>query len=453
MTVFHEYFNNLKETETAITERSYRTHFENLLKSLKPDPTINILHEPPRQQGFGAPDFRVEHNGAIIGYIETKKRDESLDKTLKSAQIKKYLTFVNNLILTNYHEFILLKDGAILQRGALFYLNDLETSRSALQEANITAVQQLFQKFFLSTPVQIGDAKHLAIQLAERGKILKDYIAECLTEQDPQPAFSAKIQQLYTIFQQNLVKDLTLDDFAEAYAQTVIYGFFLARLQSATPITLYNASHAMSSSFQVMQELFNFISQDTSIPNHILWIFQEILQLLNHINTVALAQSLSFRRRTNQQEIETVDPYLYFYETFLGEFDPHKRKAKGVYYTPVSVVGFIIRSIHRILQRDFHKSTGFADPSVTVLDFAAGTGTFLVSMFELLLTQTSPGERAGLIRDHLLKNFYGFEYLVAPYAVAHLKLSQLLKEYEYELQPPERLQIYLTDTLESSRIE
>jgi predicted helicase len=145
--------------------------------------------------------------------------------------------------------------------------------------------------------------------------------------------------------------------------------------------------------------------------------------------------------------------YIHLYETFLGEFDPRKRKAKGVYCTPLSVVTFITHSIDKLLIKTFNKRSGFADPSVTVFDFAVGTGTFLVSVFELIFDKmrNNKGKLRSIIGEHLLKNFYGFEYLVAPCAVPHLKLSQLLKDNDYELQDDERLQIYLANTLDDSK--
>jgi predicted helicase len=449
---YKNYFNELKKTGTTGTEHTYRTNFENFLNAIKPDERIKIIHEPKREKGFGAPDFRIERNGAIIGYIEAKKLDENLDKVRKSKQIKKYLNLCDNLILTNYHEFMLFKSGedSPVERANLFYLTDVESRKSKLDDHNTAKTENLFKKFFLAEPMQIADSKKLAIHLAERGRVLKDYIYETL-KQGESDNFSRKIGGLFKTFRNVLVDDLKEEDFADAYAQTVIYGFFLARLQSDAKITLDDASRLVPRSFVVIKELFSFISGSYSIPNHIRWIFSEIINLINNIDLAGIYKSLSFRKRDDE---ETSDPYLYFYETFLGEFDAAKRKSKGVYYTPSQVVSFITRSVNQILMSKFNKGNGFAHPTVTVLDFATGTGTFLVAIFELVLDaiqKHSKGELKSLVSDHLLKNFYGFEYLVAPYAVAHLKLSQLLKDYGYELEDDQRLQIYLTDTLDDSK--
>ena len=444
---FAKYFDDLRRLGADQTEHAYRTAFQNFLEAVKGDDNIHIIHEPKREKGFGAPDFRIERNGAIIGYIETKKFGANLNKALKTKQLARYLTLCNNLILTNYNEFILIKNGEAMDKATLFSLTDLKIKRAKLQDTEIMAITKLFSYFFTAEPLSISDSQKLALHLADRGKILKEFIFE-LVKYRYSDNFSKKIIGLYQTFKATLVEDLKPIDFADAYAQTVIYGFFLARLQSTAKITLDDASRLVPRSFQVIKELFNFISGSFSIPNHIRWIFSEIINLINNIDLTGIQKTLSFRNANKE-----IDPYLYFYETFLGEFDKAKRKSKGVYYTPTEVVGFIIRSINKILMTEFGKANGFADPSVTVLDFATGTGTFLVTIFKMILEGMagSKGSIKSLISDHLLKNFYGFEYLVAPYAIAHLKLSQLLKDNGYELTGDERLQIYLTDTLDDSK--
>ncbi len=451
---YNNYFKQIKKIGSDGTEHTYRTLFENLLNQIKSDKDITVIHEPKRKKGFGAPDFRIEKYGAVTGYIETKKPDENLDKIRKSEQIKKYLNLSDNLVLTNYRKFMLFKNGEQIPTDYcdLFDAVDLENRKSGLSESSIRTTDKLLSKFFMSTPAMISDSKDLAVYLAERGKILKEYISEILKENEDDN-FSQKMQGLYKIFRETLVKDLKEDEFADAYAQTFIYGLFLARLQSAKNITLSDASRFIPVSFSVIREFFSFISYDYTLPNYISWIFKEITDLINNIDLKKISQSLSFEKRDKPQ---ITDPYLYFYETFLGAFDPQKRKSKGVYYTPPQIVSFITRSVDKILTDEFSMSAGFADSSVTVLDFATGTGTFLVAVFELILNrirEKDSGSLKGVVHDHILKNFYGFEYMVAPYAVAHLKLSQLLKDNGYQLKDQERLQIYLTDTLDDSNHE
>jgi len=445
--IWQNYFNHLKNEIREGTEFTFRTLFENLINSIKPAKNIRIITEPKRKKGFGAPDFKVEKDGGIIGYIETKNIGVNLDNELKSNSIKRYLSFIHNFILTNYQEFILIKNNVVVERGYLFYLKDLKKYRSKLKGENINSIFNIFHKFFITEPVKIGDSKELAVQLAERGKILKEYIFEVFRNNE-KDNFSTKIKGLYEAFKNTLVEDLKKEEFADAFTQTLIYGIFLAYLNSNRRITLEDTHRQIPSSFKVIKEMFDIIKYQ-EITKETRWIYNEILSLINNINIEGLYESISFKDR--KKGIIDRDPYLYFYENFLSEFDKNKRKSKGVYYTPLPVVSFIIKSIDKILLNKFNKERGFADSTVTVLDFAAGTGTFLVAIFELILDKiiNSRGEFKSLVKDHLLPNFYGFEYLVAPYAVAHLKLSQLLKDSGYELENSNRINVYLTDTLDN----
>jgi predicted helicase len=438
---FKEYFQAIKEVVSEGTEHTYRTAFENLLNAIKPNQNIKIIHEPKRERGFGAPDFRIESDGAIIGYIETKDINENLSKVLKSEQIKKYLNFVSNLIITNYHEFILIINKEPIDSA------DLKLNISKLQEEDIDSIQKLFRKYFLCEPVKLGDPKKLASQLAERAKIVKEYIYEIVIEEG-KGSFESKVHGLYHEFKNTLIEELSKKEFADAYSQTVVYGYFLSFLQSEKKIIIEDASRLIQPSFKLIKEFFTLIL-DYNMPPHIKWIFQEIVNLINNIDLEKLYESMSFKR-IHEEDVK--DPYIYFYETFLREFDRHTKIRKGVYYTPLPVVSFITRSIDKILIENFKKNKGFADPLVNVLDFAVGTGTFLVTIFELIFDKflLDQGRIKSLIKEHLLKNFYGFEYLVAPYAIAHLKLYQLLRDNGYILEDDERFQIYLTDTLDDA---
>ncbi len=442
MTELQKYFEDLKKIGTDRTEHNYRTPFENLLSTIKPNNYINIIHEPKRKQGFGAPDFLIEKSDAIIGYIETKQIDENLNKILKSPQLKRYLSISDNLILTNYHEFILIKDGKVLDRATLCYSTDIEKAGSKLDETNIKNVVRLFEKFFFSELLKISNSKKLASSLAVRGRTLKEFIIE-IFKQDNDDNFTIRLKGLHNTFKTSLVEDLEVEEFSDAFTQTVLYGYFLAHLQTDGDINIEDGAKLIPNSFEVIKEFFNIINYD-DMPSHVHWIFKEIVNLINNTDIPRIKRDLSFE--------SSKDPYLYFYEDFLGEFDAKKRKSRGVYYTPVEVVSFITRSVNKILIEKFNKQDGFIDSSVTVLDFAIGTGTFLVMIFNLIFDKIdkNDGRFTKIIQDHILKNFYGFEYLVAPYAVCHLKLSQLLKDKGYDLKKNERFNVYLADTLDDA---
>jgi len=150
------------------------------------------------------------------------------------------------------------------------------------------------------------------------------------------------------------------------------------------------------------------------------------------------------------------DPVMHFYETFLAEYDPQKREARGVYYTPLPVVSYITRSVNILLKEKFNKKEGFADKSVTLLDPAAGTLTFLANAILLVKEEISKGKIAGawqqILKNHVLKNFCAFEFLMAPYIIGHLKISLLLEDLGYKFQKDDRFPLYLTNTLDLSDI-
>jgi len=449
---WNEYFRNIISHEG--TEMTFRTPLENLLNSKKPNSKIEIIHEPSREKGFGAPDFKVEINGTIIGYIETKALNANLEKELNTEQMSKYLELSNNIILTNYSEFLLIKNSKIAKRKSLFLLEDLKTPKKKLSKDKISRVEKLFRDFFRTEPEQIFKLEKLALELSKRGKILKEYIEEELKSKE-EADYQVFLKGLYKSYKQTLIKDIKKKYFADAFTQTLIYGAVLARIANKKKIAVEHTVDFVPKSFPVIHELFKFFTLE-EIPRHFSWIYEEIINVINNIDIQSIEKKLKFYGGSHVGE--EYDPYFYFYEPFLKKFDAVQKKEKGVYYTPLPVVNFIVRSLDKILKKYFSLDGGFANEEVTTLDFACGTGTFLAEIFRLLLNQFKESRKSGqlrsLIKQHLLKHFYGFEYLIAPYAISHLKLSQLVEELgNYNLSTDDRLQIYLTDTLDPSEHE
>jgi predicted helicase len=188
--------------------------------------------------------------------------------------------------------------------------------------------------------------------------------------------------------------------------------------------------------------MFKYISFE-DLPYSIELIIDEIADVLDRIDKRILRQDR--------------DPILYFYETFLSEYDPKERREKGVYYTPESVVSYIVRSIDSFLEEKFHLTDGLASKEVTILDPAGGTLTFLSEAIKNSVRRHSQkygeGTKKEFIREHILGDFYAFELMIAPYVIGHLRMSFLLKELGYELEENERIKFYLTDTLEKEDIE
>ncbi len=462
---FKDYFDSVKSYDIQdSTEHTMRTALENLLNAIAntQNAGIKIIHEPKKDKsGKGAPDFKFKVNEAILGYLENKKIEENLDQILKSKQIAKYKQLSGNIILTNYLEWVWLRDGNILERETLCYLNDVGNRRAKLDPEKAEKVGRLIDHFCSTPPKQIGRAKDLALALATRCHDLRDVLLEELLRQEKEHQ-EERLWGLYSIFKREVFHELQVGEFADAFAQTLAYGLFLARLNmrdvNREKLTLENAKKYIPGSFELIRELVNFL--DELEKEQYLLAKQpvdEILSIMNALNLLSIREDLAFtkmqRRLFEETEEERLlfakDPYVYFYEDFLNAYDKETRKKRGVYYTPPPVVNFIIRAINDVLKDTFCIPQGLADrKKVTVLDFATGTGTFLVEILYQIFDTVSEGVRDQIIQEHVLKNLYGFEYLIAPYTIAHLKLSQFLHDKGFTMKPKERLQIYLTNTLE-----
>jgi hypothetical protein len=455
---FKDYIKDLQSEQIDnITEHSKRSALEILFKQFADqcqngNHKIKILHEPKRKDNYGSPDFKVYTDNSIIGYVENKKITENLDKILKTEQIKKYRELSQNILLTNYIEFVWIK-GETIQREILCYQSDLENKKFKLDTEKVIKVEKLISFFFSQAPQQIANPKDLALALATRSKNLKDFLLDELLHQQVEHT-EGRLFGLYETFKQNIFHELELTEFADAFAQMLTYGLFLAKLNADTKIiSLANAKEHIPKSFQLIRELVSFLDELDNVEyKETKWIIDETISIMNNIELAELKRQLSFSKRIKDSDDFETDPYIYFYETFLTAYDSKLRKAKGVYYTPPQVVNFITRAINDILKNVFNIPSGFAGRNnVTVLDFATGTGTFLLDIIKQTLEtipSDSKAKRDLIIKEHILKNFYGFEYLIAPYTIAHLKISQYLFEQGYAFADNERLQIFLTNTLE-----
>ncbi len=454
MNHIQKYINALQNIDLSqTTELSLRFELKTLLKDIS-DRQIDILHEGKHHEKFGAPDFKISDKKGIIGYVETKKIGENLDKIINSEQIKKYILLSDNILLTNYLNFIWIRKGKIELQEEIC---NLQTLKNSLKTETVEKLNHLICQFLKENPVGISNTKILAHALASRTKILKDFLTETIQNQldnnEPSP-----LTGLYNTFKNSISSDLTVSEFSDAFAQMLSYGIFLAKLNADNKeINLFTAKQFIPKSFELIHELVGFIDNlEDEIYVNTRWIVEEIITILNNIDVPAIQESLSFNKNKPSENSESsenhnADPFLYFYEEFLAVYDAKLRKSKGVYYTPPEIVNFIIRAAGELLEKEFGITQQFADSKqVTVLDFATGTGTFILEILKQILDSipANSTKREIIIKEHILKNIYGFEYLIAPYTIAHLKLSQFLKDNNYELLPKERIQIYLTNTIE-----
>ena len=463
---FDRYFLALKKTDIGDkTEHTDRSALQELLLAIAHEHNkgIHVQHEPKRVVDKGAPDFKVTEKGLIVGYVENKAVGENLDKILKSDQIKRYKELSKNILVTDYLHFAWInKDG--IQRESLCHATDLETRKFQLRPDRIDAVRKLLLAFFSTAPDGIGRSRQLALALATRSKLLRDYLGEELVRQEREHQ-AGRLYGLFQIFRDQIFHELTLKEFADAFAQMLAYGLFLARLNSgSTPVTLHNAREHVPGSFRLIRELVDFLNELEKIEyRDVRWVVEEVLSIVNSLDLPAIHEDLSFRQRKaisrkvragdeEEHRLFERDPFIYFYEDYLKAYDPAMRKGRGVYYTPPPIVNFIVRAIDDILKDSFGIKDGLADHKrVTVLDFACGTGTFLLEVFQRIFDNIGgpeSGRADKIVEGHFLKNIFGFEYLIAPYTIAHLKLSQYLREQDHALKDTQRLQVFLTNTLE-----
>jgi len=380
MTDFEKYFTSLQaHTIADITEHSHRSNLQKLLEGLA-DPKIKVLHEPKREGAFGSPDFKITYTESIIGYVENKKIEENLDKTLKSNQIKKYQSLSDNILLTNYIDWIWIKEGAVLKRESLCYLTDIENKKAKLDNSKAEAVKNLIKSFLSQAPKQIADAKKLAVALAIRAKLLKDFLLDELKRQEIEHT-EGRLYQLYETFKTHVFHELTVAEFSDAFAQNLIYGLFLAKLNAdVNTVNLYNAKKYIPASFELIRELVNFLDElDNEEYHGTKWIVEEVLTIMNNLDLRAIQETLSFtKKHKDADNLMIKDPYVYFYEDFLAAYDKKLREAKGVYYTPPPVVNFIVRAIDDILVNTFKIKDGLADRNSDCAGFCYRNGNFFI---------------------------------------------------------------------------
>ncbi|WP_257535087.1 type ISP restriction/modification enzyme [Helicobacter pylori] len=439
-----EYLESIKDLTPEKNELTHRLFLHNLLNRLKDhfNKEFKIEHEPKREQG-SQPDFRVSFQGLNIGYIENKRAGENLSQLLKSYQILKYLELNPNLMLTDYLNFMWVgKDENnapfIKKEISVASLDELSKPLKPKPQTERDLIE-LFKSFFNHEAAPIANAKDFATHLSPRTKYLKGALIKYQEK--------AQVSSIFKNFKEYLYEELSFEDFSDALAQTLTYSLFLAKLNHPfEKINLDNVRSSIPKNFAVIREMADFLKKLDEIEE-IQWLLNEILSSINHVDMDSILKDLN----------DDKDPYLHFYETFLSAYDPKLREKKGVYYTPDSVVKFIINALDSLLKTHFKDAplglkSALDNENIKLLDFATGTGTFLLEAFRKALEVRKTSDGGISTKEdkyqNLLKQFYGFEYLIAPYAIAHLNLSQAFKEeFKKPLKENDALQIILTNTL------
>lgn len=448
----------------AATEHSYRPALEGLFNSL--NPSVTAINEPKRVK-CGAPDFIMQRGDIVIGHAEAK--DLGLDihsmKDSNKDQQQRYLKALPNLIYTNCLDWDFFRNG---EKFASVKIGEMDSGIKTNPD-EYDHLENLLQDFVVQKPQTITSPRDLAMRMAGKANLIKDVLRKTLADDK---TFQSDLFTQYTAFKENLIHDITPEDFSDIYAETVAYGMFAARLHDTTlaTFTRQEALELLPKSNPFLRSLFGYVAGH-DLDDRIAWIIDDLAGVFQAVDISKVMAG--FGKLTGQD-----DPFLHFYETFLAAYNPAKRKARGVWYTPEPVVNFIVRAVDDVLRADFGLQDGLADTSkvtvdwdtgqtgkkgkaitikkdvhrVQILDPATGTGTFLAEVVKQIAPKVqgvAPGMWSQYIADDLVPRLHGFELLMASYAMCHMKLDMILTELGYKPSAvPPRLSVYLTNSLE-----
>lgn len=458
--------NQLYQTGVT-TEHSFRPALQRLLKEC----THLIAINEPTHIACGAPDFTLLTSSHLaVAYVEAKDLfDNDLDgKKTNKEQFDRYKNALDTIAFTDYLDFHLYADGVLLDCVQLAIVQD---DKIVLDESQIGRFESLIEKLRSAHPQKITSPAKLAKLMAGKARLMADAVKKSL---DNDTNKSGSLWHQLMAFKEVLNKDLDPTRFADLYAQTIAYGLFAARIHDTTPLTFsrQEAANLIPHSNPFLRQIFQQLA-GYDINDSIAWIVDDLVNIF-------AATDVKKLRKNFGKEMQRRDPMIHFYEDFLKYYDPAAKKKYGVYYTPQPVVEFIVRTVDDILKTDFALPKGLADTSkvdvtvkemeegsdtvvskvvskhrVQVLDPATGTGTFLAEIVGRIKEQQQKGVWSSYVDEHLIPRIYGFEYIMAPYTIAHLKLDMLINWWDDEALTAthnNRLQIYLTNSLDQTEL-
>ncbi len=442
MTPFETYLEKIKKNlaHGDATEHTHRSAFKELLESVGQG--IIATNEPTRIL-CGAPDFNITKGKVPLGHVETKDVGENLTQMEKGKppsgeQFGRYRDGLPNWVLTDYLEFRWYVNG---ERRLTARLGEWDTEGKLKPIPNgETELRNLLKAFFAQKALTIGTAKDLAERMAGMTRIIRDLITKTF-EYEVEKGF---LHKWLSAFRETLIPDLDEKHFADMFAQTLAYGLFAARVH--TPVNKQfsreMAAYNLPKTNPFLRKLFSEIA-GVDMPETIDWAVDDLVELLNHTDMATVLKDFGKGKGKS-------DPVVHFYETFLAAYDPKMREVRGVYYTPEPVVSYIVRSVDHLLKTRFKRPKGLADENTLILDPATGTATFLYFVVNQIYEKFTKQKGAwdGYVSEHLLNRVFGFELLIAPYSIAHLKLGMQLADLGYKFGSDQRLGVYLTNTLE-----
>lgn len=449
-------------------EHAYRPALKTLMEAFDNITAIN----DPKKSDHGNPDFVFlqQDNSAIVrGYAEAKDIDVSLDGVEGSEQMERYRGYAN-LYLTNYLDFRFFRNGekyksivigARTPEGLKF---DAEAGEALLRE---------MEEFVALPPEKITSGKRLATLMGAKARRLRDDVTNFVEGGD------AELIKIMHMIKDRLVPDIDVAKFADMYSQTLVYGLFVARYADSTPntFTRQEARDLVPKTNPFLRAFFDHIA-GADFDDRLGYIVDELCAVFRVSDVEGIVtKHLKVSEVTKSEK----DPIIHFYEDFLATYDPKMKRAMGAFYTPMPVVRYIVRRVDQILRLHFGITDGLADtervayspktsthplsaqaeaaraqaaadvdiPRVQLFDPAVGTGTFLNETIKYIHTQfaTQQGRWPKYVDEELLPRVYGFELMMAPYTVAHLKLGMTLAETGAG-KAKSRVNVFLTNTLQ-----
>ncbi|HPP18991.1 MAG TPA: N-6 DNA methylase, partial [Candidatus Dojkabacteria bacterium] len=437
-----------KYADINTSEYGYRTPFEIFLKGIFSEIKVNKIEHDPKAVGGKKPDFVLSKDNVPILYIEVKDIGVSLDKTEKSEQLTRYYGY-DNLVLTDYLEFRFYRNGLKYVEPISIASNDKKERTLSYKPENFELLRKTLIQFTESHKEPIKSGSHLAKIMGGKAYRIRENAREMLNSPDKE---RRSIYKIYETMKKQLIHNMTPDDFADMYAQTLVYGLFVARFHDTSPdtFTRSEARDLVPASNPLLKHFFDHIA-GVDFDDRLESIVDELCRVFSHSDISKLISNYYGTEKGSK------DPVIHFYEDFLQEYDSKKRKEFGAYYTPLPVVKFIVKSVDHILESDFKLSGGLANSSkngeehiVQILDPAVGTGTFLTETINLIHDRRikQSGNWPSYVLHEILPRLFGFEIMIAPYTIAHLKMSMLLKETGFKYFNDRRLGIYLTNSLQ-----
>lgn len=448
------------------TEHSFRGDLQQLIQNCT---SFVVINEQKRIE-CGMPDLALYKDKIAIAFIEAKDlNDNDLDgKKKNKEQFDRYKASLDTVIFTDYLDFHLYIEGELLTQ---VQLASVQNGHIALNEDAVPRFVSVIEHLLMAQPQKIASPAKLAKMMADKARVMAKAVDLTLAQDTEK---KGKLSNQLKAFQNVINKDLDEKRFADLYAQTIAYGLFAARLHDNTPdkFTRIEAAELIPHTNPFLRQIFQHIA-GFDIEESIKWIVEDLVNIF-------AATDVSKLRKNFGKEMQKRDPMIHFYEDFLQAYDPAAKKRYGVYYTPQPVVEFIVRAVDDILKADFHLEKGLADISKTdvkirkmedgkdvptetiesrhrvqILDPATGTGTFLAEVVGRIKERQQAGAWTKYVDEHLIPRIHGFEYMMAPYTIAHLKLDMLINWWGDQKLPAthkDRVQIYLTNSLDQTEL-